>query len=134
MRLAEATVVVVVACVVVVVGATVVVVVACVVVVVACVVVVVACVVVVVGAVVVVVVVPVVTSPLSSVVSSWLLMVAMHTSVDAQETLLSWYVELVPSCHVEPPLPVPASTDSVVEKPPAAQHVKVLAQLIELKP
>ena len=129
-------VVVVVGCVVVVVRPTVVVVVDRVVVVVGCVVVVVGATVVVVGATVVVVVegVPGVTSPLSSVLNSWLLMVAMHTSVDAQETLLSWYVVLVPSCHVEPPSPVPASIDSVVEKPPAAQHVKVLAQLIELKP
>jgi hypothetical protein len=139
-----ACVVVVVACVVVVVGATVVVVGATVVVVVprvvvvvvGAVVVVVGATVVVVGATVVVVVVgvPGVTPPLSSVVSSWSLMVAMHTSVDAQETLLPRFVVLVLACHVEPPSPVPASTDRVVEKPPAAQHVKVLAQLIELKP
>jgi hypothetical protein len=91
-----------------------------------------AVVVVVVGAVVVVVGgVAGVTSPLSSVVSSSLLVVAMHTSVDAQETLLSWFVVPPASvCHVDPPLPVPAS-DCVVASPPA-QHVKALEQLIEL--
>jgi hypothetical protein len=80
------------------------------------------------------VVVLVVMPPLSFVVSSWLLMMATHTSVDAQETLLSWYVVLVPPCHVEPPLLVPTRADRVVEYPPAAQHVEVFAQLIELKP
>jgi hypothetical protein len=57
----------------------------------------------------------------------------MHTSLEAQETKSSWFV--VPpasACQVEPPLPVPAS-DTVVPQP-AAQHVKALAQLIELVP
>jgi hypothetical protein len=106
-----------------------------VVVVVGAVVVVVGAVVVVVGAVVVVVVggVPGVTSPLSWVTSSSLSLVAMQTSVDAQETELYWFVvPPVSACHVEPPLPVPAS-DNVVPNPPT-QHVKAFAQLIELAP
>jgi hypothetical protein len=125
--------------VVVVVGA-VVVVVGAVVVVVGAVVVVVGALVVVVGAVVgvgaVVVVVggvPGVTSPLSFVLSSSLLLVAMQTSVDAHETELYWFVvPPVSACHVDPPFPVPAS-DNVVPNPPT-QHVKAFAQLIELAP
>ncbi len=127
-------VVVVVGAVVVVVGA-VVVVVGAVVVVVGAVVVVVGAVVVVVGAVVVVVAggIPGTTPPLSSVLKSWLSAVAMHTSVDAQETKSSWFVvPPVSACQVEPPLPVPAS-DTVVPHP-AVQHVKALVQLIELVP
>jgi len=52
-------------------------------------------------------------------------MVAMHTSVDAQETLLSWYVELVPPATSSRRYRSRPAPTSVVEKPPAAQHVKV---------
>jgi hypothetical protein len=90
--------------------------------------------VVVVGEAVVVVVVgglPGVTPPLSVVYRSSLFAVAMHTSVDAQDTLLSSFVvPPVSDCHVNPPLPLPSS-DSVVPAPPA-QQVRLLAQLTEL--
>jgi hypothetical protein len=75
--------------------------------------------------------VPGVTSPLLTVLRSWLSVVATQISVDAHETLLSWLVVAALSAfHVEPPLPVPAS-DRVVPAP-VAQHVNVLAQLTEL--
>ena len=75
------------------------------------------------------------TSPLSSVVSSWLLMVAMHTSVDAHETLLSWYVVLGAPLPRRAAVTGPGQCRQRGRKAaPPPSTSKYSAQLIELKP